>query len=272
MVGTNNFRRRLTGFLLAALMLFSLMPPAMAEGEDAGKEQGAEKVTYTASLDKGSLSMKVEETATLSVTVSKETADGARTVMDWDAFQADKGTITWKVKAGDENRIEVEQKGNSFDAVVTARGVGETNQDKEAVVDVTVTIGDQSLKPMACKITVSPSDPAGVKISPDTVEVAPGKTATLQATVSPTTAPQEVTWATLDPNIASLSSSDKLTTVVTGLNAGKTQITASSTTKVASATVVVQGIVLKDSAITLFEGENYTLGYEIFGNQLGRNV
>lgn len=276
MVGTNNFRRRLTGFLLAALMLFSLMPPAMAEGEDAGKEPGAGKVTYTASLDNTSLRMKEGGTATLSVTVSKKTTDGGTsTVMDWDAFQADKGTIEWKVKAGDGNRIEVKRKENSFDAVVTANRTGETTEDKEAVVEVTVTIGDQSLKPMACKITVSPSDPAGVKISPDTVEVAPGKTATLQATVSPTTAPQEVTWATLDPNIASLSSSDKLTTVVvTGLKAGKTQITATSAsaTQVASATVVVQGIVLKDSAITLFEGENYTLRYDIFGDQLGRNV
>lgn len=87
MVGTNNFRRRLTGFLLAALMLFSLMPPAMAEGEDAGKEPGAGKVTYTAALSNKSLSMKVEETATLSVTVSKNTADGASAVMDWGAFQ-----------------------------------------------------------------------------------------------------------------------------------------------------------------------------------------
>ena len=76
MVGTNNLRRRLTGFLLAALMLFSLMSPAMAEGEDAGEEPGAGEVTYTASLDQESLSMKVGETATLSVTVSKRTADG----------------------------------------------------------------------------------------------------------------------------------------------------------------------------------------------------
>ena len=143
MVGTNNLRRRLTGFLLAALMLFSLMPPAMAEGEDAGKEPGAEEATYAVSLSNESLSMKVGETTTLSVIVSKNTADGASTVMDWDAFQADKGTITWKVKAGDENRIKVEQKENSFDAVVTAVGVGETNQDKEAVVDVTVTMGEQ---------------------------------------------------------------------------------------------------------------------------------
>ena len=134
MVGTNNFRRRLTGFLLAALMLFSLMPPAMAEGEDAGKEPGAGKVTYTAALSNKSLSMKVEETATLSVTVSKNTADGASAVMDWGAFQAGKGTITWKVKAGDENRIEVAPTKNSFDAVVTAIRTGETTEKKEAVV------------------------------------------------------------------------------------------------------------------------------------------
>ncbi len=80
-----------------------------------------------------------------------------------------------------------------------------------------------------------------------------------------------MTWAILDKSVASISS-DKLTTVVTGINAGKTQITATSATQVAYATVVVQGIVLKDSAITLFEGENYTLGYEIFGDQLGSNV
>ena len=273
MVGTNNFRRRLTGFLLAALMLFSLMPPAMAEGEDAGEEPGAEEVTYTAALSNKSLSMKVGETATLSVTVSKETADGT-TNMTWEEFSKEaegKNSIQWAVNKEDENRVKVEPTENSFDATVTAVGVGETTQTKPATLTVTVKIGDQTMGPMSCEVTVSPSDPAGVTISPATVEVAPGKTATLQATVSPTTAPQEVTWATLDPNIASLSS-DKLTTVVTGLNAGKTQITATSATQVAYATVIVQGIVLKDSAITLFEGENYTLGYEIFGNQLGSNV
>ena len=76
MVGTNNLRRRLTGFLLAALMLFSLMPPAMAEGEDAGEEPGAEEVTYTAALSNQSLAMKVGETSTLSITVNKKNADG----------------------------------------------------------------------------------------------------------------------------------------------------------------------------------------------------
>ncbi len=272
MVGKKNLRQRLTGFLLAALMLFSLMPPAMAEGEDAGEEPGTEEATYTAALSNQSLAMKVGETSTLSITVNKKNADGTSAAMDWDAFQEAKGTIAWEVKAGDENRIKVEPKENSFDATVTAVGVGETTQDKEAVVSVTVKMGEQpSLPVLSCKITVSPSDPAGVTISPATVEVAPGKTATLQAAVSPSTAPQEVTWAILDKSVASISS-DKLTTVVTGINAGKTQITATSATQVAYATVVVQGIVLKDSAITLFEGENYTLGYEIFGDQLGSNV
>ena len=273
MVGTNNLRRRLTGFLLAALMLFSLMPPAMAEGEDAGEEPGAEKVTYTAALSNQSLSMKVGGTATLSITINKKNADGTSAAMDWDAFQEAKGTIAWEVKAGDENRIKVEPKENSFDATVTAVGVGETTQDKEAVVSVTVKMGEQpSLPVLSCKITVSPSDPAGVTISPATVEVAPGATWQLNAKVSPETAPQKVTWATADDSIAELSDTGDLTTTVIGRRAGKTDITASSTTKVASATVIVQGIVLKDSVITLFEGENYTLGYEIFGDQLGSNV
>ena len=155
-------------------MLFSLMPPAMAEGEDAGEKPGAGKVTYTASLDKGSLSMKVEETATLSVTVSKEPADGT-TTMDWEKFSQAGGQIKWEVQAEYKGRIEVAEKKDSFSAVVTANRTGETTEDKEAVVEVTVTIGGQTIGPMACKITVSPSDPAGVKISPDTVEVAPGK-------------------------------------------------------------------------------------------------
>lgn len=158
MVGTNNLRRRLTGFLLAALMLFSLMPPAMAEGEDAGEEPGAEEVTYTASLDQESLSMKVGGTATLSVTVSKETADGT-TNMNWEEFSEAGGKIQWEVQAEYKGRIEVAEKKDSFSAMVTAIGTGETTEEKEAVVEVTVTIDGQSLKPMACKVTVSPPEP-----------------------------------------------------------------------------------------------------------------
>lgn len=270
MVGTNNFRRRLTGFLLAALMLFSLMPPAMAEGEDAGKESGAGKVTYTASLDKEFLSMKEGGTAQLSVTVSKNTAN-----MTWEEFSKEaegKNSIEWDVNKGDENRIKVAPTENSFKAVVTAVGVGETTQTKPATLTVTVKIGGQTIGPMSCEVTVSPSEPAKVTISPATVEVAPGNKTTLQAEVLPITDPQKVTWATADDSIAELSDIGALTTTVIGRRAGKTQITASSTTKVASATVIVQGIVLTDSAITLFEGENYTLGCEIFGDQLGRNV
>ncbi len=272
MVGTNNFRRRLTGFLLAALMLFSLMPPAMAEGEDAGEKPGAGKVTYTASLDQKFLPMKEGETATLSVTVSKNTAN-----MTWEEFSKEaegKNSIEWDVNKEDKNRIKVEPTENSFKAVVKAVGVGETTQTKPATLTVTVKIGDQTIGLMACKVTVSPSEPAKVTISQATVEVAPGNKTTLQAEVSPITDPQKVTWATADDSIAELSDIGDLTTTVIGRRAGKTQITATSAsaTQVASATVVVQGIVLKDSAITLFEGENYTLRCDIFGDQLGRNV
>ena len=255
----NNLRRRLTGFLLAALMLFSLLPPGMA----AEKQTSA---NYTASISQETLAMKVGETATLLVAV-----ENAGKTMSWEEFEKAKGKIEWAVKKGDEKRIHVEGNPNSFQATVTAKGVGETTQDKEAVVEVTVTIGGQTMGPMACKVTVSPSDPPKVEIAPAMMEVAPGKTEQLQAAVMPETAPQEVTWAILDESVASISG-DKLTAVVTGRNAGKTQVTAESATQVAYATVIVQGIVLKDSALTLLEGENYTLKCEIFGEQLGSQV
>ncbi len=84
-----------------------------------------------------------------------------------------------------KNRIKVEPKENSFDATVTAVGVGETTQDKEAVVSVTVKMGNNLL--CRCFLVRSPflpSDPGGSDDLPATVEVAPGKTATLQAAVS----------------------------------------------------------------------------------------
>lgn len=256
--------RRLASALLAVVMLLSAVPAAFAAS-----------TTYQAALDQQTLQMKVGEEKVLTATVTEVTTDpgtGAQTkTLSWEEFQARGGTINWYVRKDDTARIRVTPTPNSFSATVTALATAETTQEDIATVEMMVTVGQGSeitsiIK--ACEVTVKPADAASVTITPPTAEVAPGKTVQLSAQVLPETAPQEVTWASANNAIATVDG----TGLVTGHSAGKTQITATSSTKTASATVTVQGIVLKDDSVTMRERGTYTLAYEIFGDQIGRSV
>lgn len=254
--------RRAAGLLLTAATLLSTLPAALA----------AEPV-YQASLDQGSLSMKVGETKNLTVSVEKTTVppeggEPQTSVMTWEEFQADSGSIVWKVREEYSDRLRVTPSEQAFSASVAAIGTAETTQDETAVVEATITIGVGAPIVLACQVTISPSDPAGVTVTPLTTEVAPGKSVQLRAEVQPATAPQQVTWSSADETIATVDTAG----LVTGRAAGQVRITATSATQSASCLVTVQGIVLKDDTLQMKERGTANLEYQIYGDLLSKTV
>lgn len=261
-----NACRRGAGLLLAAVTLFSTVPAVVAAEPE-----------YQASLNQQSLSMKVGEDKVLTIVVTKTTqpegaGEAQTTAMTWEEFQADSGRIEWKVREEYRQQLRVTPAQEGFSATVTAIGTPETTQEDTAVVEATVTVGAMAQSiPLACQVTVSPSDPAGVTVTPLVAEVAPGKTVQLQAKVQPDTAPQEVTWSSEDASIARVDSSG----LVTAQTAGQVNITATSATKSASCLVTVQGIVLEEmdrDTLYLKERDTHTLDYRIYGDQLSKTV
>ncbi|MEJ5921979.1 Ig-like domain-containing protein, partial [Bifidobacterium thermophilum] len=115
---------------------------------------------------------------------------------------------------------------NSSDAsVVSVTGTGYVSAVKAGTATVTATAGSKSA---SVKVTVTDS---GTEIDVQSVSisgagtVAAGKTIQLTATVTPSNATNKtVTWASLDPSIATVSS----TGVVTGVKAGTTTILATA--------------------------------------------
>lgn len=140
----------------------------------------------------------------------------------------------------------------------------------QAVVTVTTLSGG---KTDACVVTVysksgpgpEPGEPVeGVSVSPATLEIAEGATAQLTATVSPADAVQDVMWASLNPEIASVDNSG----LVTGKTKGSTKIYARSTADqdkqgVCEVTVIqdptLKGIALSSNEISLTVGQTFTL-------------
>lgn len=208
--------------------------------------------------------LKLNESVTLTLAITM--SDG--TVYDDDnPLPSDSDiTVEWKEVpwTGESTRLQIEQT-TDFRAQATAEKLAETTEHKETFVQVTVKQKGISVgNPVSCEITVEANEPAGVFITPASVEVAPGNSTILKATVTPDTAPQEVTWASKDTSIATVDGNGQ----VTGVAAGETQISAQSATNVAYCNVTVQGIVLEDHSVTMKERGTYTLDYEVFGAQL----
>ena len=271
--------RRLLSLLLCLTLMFSMLPSALAEdGDEDGGEDGAEpSSTITAvsvSLDRQTLNMKVSEkdTLTAEVTVTESTTDGqsSQRTLEWEEFNKLGGTISWNIDADFNGRATVEKITDSFKATVTALKTAETNQATEVPIVVTVNLPPIPATTATCKLTVEPPDASGIALSSYSEELAPGGTVQLNATISPETADQSVTWRSADTSVATVSE----TGLVTGVAAGKTQITAKAATgtQEVSCTITVQGIVLAEDTITMVERENYTLNYEIFGDQLSKSV
>lgn len=104
---------------------------------------------------------------------------------------------------------------NQLSGVVTGVSVGTATITATSVADPMIT---QTL------VATIVSQPVSLDITPDPVTVAEAGTETLVVNVLPMTAPQEVTFVSADPAVASVNSSG----VITGQAAGETTVTVSS--------------------------------------------
>lgn len=253
---------RLLSLFLALTLCAALSPTALGvEDSDAGTP-----VLQSVSVTPETAALKVGETQVLTTAV---------TLSDGSTVLPEGATVDWEVANGREDEVSVTPASpNALTATVEALAVPKTTEDQTVAVTVTVTppSGSGEAQKDTCTITVSPADPTGVSVTPTTLELAPGYTGQLTATVLPATAPQTVTWRSGDKAVADVDQSG----TVTGISAGKTQIFATSSTQEASCTVTVQGIVLDKAGLQgrdLKVGDRYELDYTLYGPSLqGKGV
>ena len=249
----HSLARRGMSLLILLAMLLSLLPATLAaEGNPT-----LTSVTVnppSAALTVGD-TQRVEATATFS--------DGTTTPPT--------GTITtWEVVDGRTDEVKVTPNGAyQLSADVEAVAIPETNEAPSVQVKVTVMppAGYGQAVSAVCTITVSPAEPAGVIVTPGTLELAPKGSKSLNATVNPPTADQEVTWRSENEAIATVSPSGISAATVTGVAAGETKVYArvKDGTQEAASTVTVQGIVLESTTLTMNERDNRLLNHTIYG-------
>lgn len=240
--------------LLALVFALSAVPAAMADETEGGAgEGGADTAVYAVSLDQ-TMSLTVGQSGTLNVHVTR---DGVP-VTEPDGME-----IRWESR--DPSRVQVQ--GSGFTASVRALSSAETTQE-EVVVDVFVTPPGGSMLTAACTVTVSPAEPVGVELSADQRELDVRGSATLYATVSPSTADYELSWRSADASVASVEDG-----VVTGVASGETTVTVSALidggTYTDTCSIVVRGILLPES-VTIRENERTGLNLERYGDAVKR--
>lgn len=279
--------RRLLSFFLVLALLLALAPAALADESGTGDQEGdgtpegeapAIPVTYTldsVTISPPSISMKVGETRSLSATVTLSGSDGSTSrYSPTDPLPAGcQLEIIWEVTNQRGDEAEVIPTGlNAPTATLTAREVADTpDADDPLTVQVSVRLnGAGDTKTAACTVTISPSEPTGLTVSPTTMEVAPGGTDILTAAVTPSTASQSVTWSSDDTAIATVVSSGENTATVTGVAAGETTVYAKSSAfaKEASCLVTVWGVVLDQETLEIRVGDRQELPYTVYGDTI----
>lgn len=154
------------------------------------------------SLSQASATLGVDETVTLTATVSPDNA-------------ADK-TVTWSTSDGSVASVS--------NGVVTAKKIG--------TATITAKAGDKSA---TCAITVIATPVTSVTLSQTSASLKVGETVTLSATVKPDNATDKtVTWSTSDGSVATVSNG-----VVTAKKIGTATITAKAGDKSATCTITV---------------------------------
>ena len=179
------------------------------------------------SLDKEKLDMTEGDTETLTATVKPDNA----TVK----------TVTWK--SSDETIAKV------VDGVVTAVKAGS--------VVITATAGDKSA---TCEVFVSKKviPVTKVTITPSTLNLATGETATLTVSVEPEGATYEVEWSSSDETVATI-----VDGVVTAVGEGTATVTAvvgdDSATCVVTVETPIESITLDKTELEMVKGDTETL-------------
>ena len=159
---------------------------------------------------------------------------------------------------------------NTSVATVSQDGTVHAVAAGTAVIRATAT--DGSGKYATCSVTVTSSTVPvmGVSVTPSTLNLSVGGSATLVASVSPTNATDKsVTWMSTNPAVATVSSSG----VVTATGVGTTNVTvrtndgnysATCRVTVTEPTVRVTGVSLNESSLTLTVGESSQLSATVY--------
>lgn len=257
-------KNRFLAFLLVLTMLVAAVPSAWAADEADGDGSSQQETPTITSVSLNSQTMALKEGETGTLTAKLQASDGS--IMN----SIPQGTtVRWESNAPDEVRVLTAS--GSLTIQIEALKTADTDDPiKEVSITVTVTRADGVALPSAtCNVTVSPNVPAGVSVTPQTLELAPGQVGQLMATITPETATQEASWTTRNSSVATVTAGTPTTSAtVTGVAAGETTIIASANGLQAQCQVQVQGIVLTDNDMTLRVGENYTLKYQIYGDSL----
>lgn len=244
---------RLGSFLLALVLLISMLPASLAAS------------AYSGTISPPVLTPKLFESRTVSVTF---TADGQPVTQEM--LETNQWTIRWVVLNNREDEVSVEQDPNNpFSAVITAHELPETTEPIKAVTVAAELVGadSQILTQSSCSVTVASNVEPSIELSATSAELAPGATKQLSATVLPEGESYTITWSSADSSIAEV---DRNTGLVTAKKAGVTQITAKVDGKSleASCEITVRGVVLSVHEVALRTNENYRLEYTVYGEQL----
>lgn len=254
---------RLLAQLLVLAMLFSMAPAALAVDDTGdGDEASTTPVEVkNITISQETMSLKVGQKGTLTVKLT----DGEGSEI---AEIPEGTTVEWK--SDSPNEVNVLTAVNSLTTQIEAlETAASSDQIKEVTITVTVTPKGGKGIIATCKVTVSPNGPSGVTLSDTDIELGPGQSGRLFATVTPEDATQDVTWKSDNEAIATV---DNTGLVTAGTVAGETRISATSAADdVAYCTVTVKGIVFEEKELTLREGENTNLVYTIYGPSIEKN-
>ena len=200
---------------------------ASSGGKSASCKVNVVVTVKSISLSQTSASLGVDETMTLTATVSPDNA-------------ADK-TVTWSTSDGSVATVN--------HGVVTAKKIG--------TATITAKSGDKSA---TCSITVTATPVTSVTLSQTSASLKVGETVTLTATVKPDNATDKtVTWSTSDGSVATVNNG-----VVTAKKIGTATITAKSGDKSATCSITVTAtpvtsVTLSQTSASLKVGETVTL-------------
>lgn len=216
-------KNQMIAIIIAAIAIVAAIAAAVV----LTSGNGSKDVSVTnVSLDKTSMSLVVGNTGTLVATVSP--SDATNKNVNWTTSNSSVATVS--------------------NGTVTAKSAG------SATITVTT---DDGAKTAKCSVTVTASTVAvtGITLDNPTLEIETGSTATLVATVSPSTATNKnVTWSSTNPSVATVSNG-----TVTGVSAGTASIVA--TTADGSRTAVCTITVSKSTAES--DSEYYKNGITI---------
>ena len=243
---------RVLSLLLSCVLLGTMLPAAVASADPADP-------TYSITVAPPSIDLVEGDEGELTAKVVSESTDGTKTELDDAGLAAAGLSIRWESK--DKGRVSVESP-NTLTTKVMALKTAETTDEKEVTITAHLNSGTGDIGNASCKITVKPAVTPGISIDPPAVtEIDIGQTLQLNAKVTPEGAP--LTWRSESPSVATVNSA---TGEVKGVAPGKAVITAISGSNTDTCEIIVKGILLDRTSLTMNERDTDKLTADPHGS------